>query len=192
MDWLSLIPAGISLLSGLFGGKKETTSKTGNSPELDAAAKKIMTEAGKVFAKPYQAYPGQRVAPTTASRGALGSMMGSIGNKVQGGLNDASGLQARARELMGIGPQRVSIPTMVSGGPQASMNAQPSLSAMPTPAPGSPFTLPDFSAPAAPPRVPYVPPPAPVIPPPTGGSGTPSNGGSSGNKGPDHRRSYAL
>ena len=160
MDWLSLIPAGISLLSGLFGGNKNTsTTTTGNSPELTAAAKKIMTEAGKVFAKPYQAYPGQRVAPTTASRQALAPFMASIGNKVQGGLNDANGLQARARELMGTGPQRVSIPTMVPGGPQASMNALPSMSAMPTPTPGAAFAMPDLSAPAMPARVPYVPPP---------------------------------
>lgn len=132
MDWLSLIPAGISLLSGLFGGnKKTTTSTTGNSPQLDAAAKKIMTEAGKVFAKPYKPYTGQRVAPMTASRTALNPLMAQIGGKVQGQLTDANGLQGRARELLNMGPQRVSIPTMVPGGPQASMNPAPTMAPLP-------------------------------------------------------------
>lgn len=132
MDWLSLIPAGISLLSGLFGGNKNTsTTQTGNSPELTAAAKKIMTEAGKVYAKPYQQYAGPRVAPTTASRTALTPLMGQIGNKVQGQLTDANGLQGRARDLLGMGPQRISIPTMVSGGPQASMNQAPTVAPLP-------------------------------------------------------------
>lgn len=131
MDWLSLIPAGISLLSGLFGGGNKQTTQTGNSAQLDAAAKKIMTEAGKVFAKPYKPYTGQRVAPMTASRTALDPLMSQIGGKVQGQLTDANGLQGRARELLNMGPQRISIPTMVPGGPQANMTPAPTMAPLP-------------------------------------------------------------
>jgi hypothetical protein len=124
LDWLSLIPAGVSLISGLFGGnEKKSTTTSQNSPALEAAAKKIMTEAGKIYSKPYQAYTGQRVAPPTASRTALTPLMGQIGDKVQGQLNDASGLQARAKSLLNMGPQRISVPTMVPGGPSVGMNA---------------------------------------------------------------------
>lgn len=134
LDWLSLIPAGISLLGGLFGGnsnKTTTTTQSQNSPQLEAAAKKIMTEAGKIYSKPYQAYTGQRVAGPTASRTQLNPLMTSIGSKVQGQLSDASGLQARARQLLNAGPQRISVPTMVPGGPSVGMAPSPTVAPLP-------------------------------------------------------------
>jgi len=129
MDWLSLIPAGISLLSGLFGGNK---TKDNNSKAIDQATKTILTQAGSIYSKPYQQYTGQRVAPSTASRTAVNPMMTQIGNQVTGQMNDASGLQARAKALLNMGPNRVSVPTMVSGGPQVSMNAAPTVAPLPT------------------------------------------------------------
>ena len=131
LDWLSLIPAGISLLGGLFGGGNKSTTTSGNSPELNAAAKKIMTEAGKIYSKPYQQYTGQRVAPMTASRTAMNPLMGQINHVVQNQLTDANGMQGRARQLLNMGPQRISVPNMVNGGPTVSAPIPPPVAPLP-------------------------------------------------------------
>jgi len=128
MDWLSLIPAGISLLSGLFGGNK---TKDGNSKAIDQATKTILTQAGSIYSKPYQQYTGQRVAAPTASRTAVNPMMTDMTSRITGQMNDSNGLQARAKALLNMGPQRVSVPTMVPGGPQVSMSPPQTVAPLP-------------------------------------------------------------
>lgn len=124
IDWVSLIPAGVSLLSGLFGGN---STKNKNDSSVDKSVSKILTEAGKVYSEPYQSYTGTRVAPSTESRTQLTPLMNQLGTTVTNQLNDTGGLQARAKQLLNIGPQRVSVPTMVSNGPSVSMNASPTV-----------------------------------------------------------------
>lgn len=155
IDWVSLIPAGVSLLSGMFGNN---SSKNKNDSAIDKATGKILTEAGKVYSRPYQAYTGQRVAGFGSGRNAATPWMQKIGDTIQGQMNDSSGLMARARELMGLGPQRISVPTMVNGGPQVGMNPAPSVTPMPSPPTPSPFTMPSLSAPTLPAGIPYAPP----------------------------------
>lgn len=133
MDLLSLIPAALSFLGGMFGGNKTTTtaSTPANSPALEAAAGKLFTEAEKTFTKPYQQYTGDRTANATASRAALDPLMTKITGQVQGGMSDANGYQARIRSLMNSGPARVTVPSMVQGGAQ--VGYQPLTSPAPLP-----------------------------------------------------------
>jgi hypothetical protein len=121
MDWFSLIPAALGALGGLFGGN--STSTTTTTPKLDPALKAAgtdaLTRATAILHKPYTPYTGQRVAGPTASRTALDPILAQIGQKVQGGMNDANGYQARISQLMNRGPGAISAPTMVPGGPMA-------------------------------------------------------------------------
>lgn len=140
MNWFSLIPTALSALGGIFGGNNttKTTSNTDLSPAMKAATGAMMGKANEIWKTPYSAYSGERVAgPDAATRPQLDAMMGSLGNQVNAGMNDANGYQARIRDLMARGPNRVTAPTMVPGGPQATMTQQPTgMPVMPTPPTG--------------------------------------------------------
>lgn len=136
MDWLSLLPFGLSALGGLFGGNSNTsTTSTTLSPQLKGYATDALTKAHDIWKKPYQAYTGERVAGPTASRTALNPVLTQIGQQVMGRMGDNNGYQRRISQLMNQGAGRVSVPDMVGGGPMATYSRSGAAIA-PVPVPG--------------------------------------------------------
>ncbi len=121
MDWLSLIPAALGALGGLFGWGKSpdptttTTTTPVVDPTLTAAQQAGLAKAQSIFGKPYTPYTGQRVAAPTASRTAVDPMMAALKSKVTAGLNDSNGYQNRISQLLNAGPGRVQVPSMLQG-----------------------------------------------------------------------------
>jgi hypothetical protein len=133
MNWFSLIPAGLGLLGGILGGGKNTSeSQTNLSPQMKKLSEQALNKAKGIWNQPYKAYGGDRVANPTASRQQLNPMMSMIGNKVQGGMNDSMGYQARIANMMNAGRSRVTAPSMVQGGPRATYAAPATVAPVPT------------------------------------------------------------
>lgn len=167
MDWFSLIPAGLGLLGGIFGGGNKSTTQTRLPPETQKLVDQALKKAKGIWGQKYAAYGGDRVADPTASREQLTPLMGSIGNRVQGGMDDASGYRARIADMMNAGRSRVTAPSMVQGGPRATYSGPATVapvprdipSAWPTPPTGTgrprPFSDPrQFSGPRQNPPIP--------------------------------------
>lgn len=131
MDWLSLIPVALGALGGIFGGENTSTTQTKLDPKLLKLADSALGKAKTIWNQPYKAYGGDRVADPTASRRELTPVMSMIGNKVQGGMNDANGYQARIADLMNAGKSRVNVPSMVAGGPRATYSAPATVAPVP-------------------------------------------------------------
>lgn len=131
MNWFSLIPTALSALGGIFSKPSDgattttTTSTPALSPAMQAAAGAALGKANDIWQKPYQAYTGERVAGPSAQRPKLDSMMSSLGTQINNGMADSNGFQARIAALMGRGPQRVTAPNMVNGGPQGGLTQAP-------------------------------------------------------------------
>lgn len=128
MNWLSLIPAALGALGGIFGSNNtsNSTSSTTMSPALTAAANGALTKANTIWQQPYTQYPGERVAAPTAARAAVNPLMGQLTQLIQGNMANGNGAQPRISEMLGRGPGRVSAPTLVpQGGPVATYTTTP-------------------------------------------------------------------
>ena len=119
MDFSSLIGAGTSLIGGLLGGGKSTTTQEGTStptvsPELDAEIKRIFERIPGIFGRPFPEFQGDRVAQPTESRDQMNPFIAAINN---GGMMDrARGInpyQDRINQMMNMSPNQVSVPTML-------------------------------------------------------------------------------
>lgn len=119
LDFGSLIGAGTSLIGGLLGGGKSTTTQQGAStptvsPELDAEIKKIFERIPGIFGRPFPEFQGDRVAQPTESRAQMNPFIAAINN---GGMMDrARGInpyQDRINQMMNMSPMQVSVPTML-------------------------------------------------------------------------------
>lgn len=120
MNWLSLIPAALGLMGGIFsGGQKTETTTPQMSPQLKALADQALGKAKAIWAQPYQKYTGERVAGPTASRTALNPLMNQMGFLAKQGLGDNAAGEQRLSTMMARGPARVTAPPMVNGGVQA-------------------------------------------------------------------------
>lgn len=122
LDLATLIPIGASILGGVFGGEKKTTTSTQLSPEMEAAAAAIFERAMGSLNKDYPKYPGPRVAPQTASRQALGSYLPNLGATVGKSAQAADKYGAQIDKLLGMKPMNISVPTLTGNSVASTMS----------------------------------------------------------------------
>lgn len=122
----------MDFLSQLFGGTNDTTTRTSLSPQMQSLVDTLMSKAGGVLNKPYQKYPGERVAAPTASRGQVTPWMAGVGQQIQNGVNDKNGYMSTIASMINRPAGRVTAPAMVNGGAQANYAAPPAPTPVPT------------------------------------------------------------